>query len=813
MSKEFAIFPVRFYPFPMTEKEHVGVSRPFSLKAFEQTVGIVAVPQRIFNANEIKGENDLLKVGVLIEEWKKTKEDNNSWWVRLSFGAPVEFKRIWFDETAGCFKGEGEIIHLYPSISDEPDFTLIHACQQILGYFANNDFFDLIPTLRALIQKAYSWTKSTHPISFSSKPEDQERIVKIIVSILETGEVSFYLLPDEYKKMLTARTVKDFVLAVWEFVQKLDKRIEDLKKIRNQADEIVAKHSRIAYLTSLREAINAELKEITQTTGDPEVDELLRTIEENPNLPADLKAKLREELEAIAGPTQNPERPITVRHVQFVLSLPWGKFVEPNTNFDEIRRSLEDSHYGLNDVKERILEYIALYTHLKRPPKGNILCFIGPPGTGKTSMAAAIAEALKLPFCRISLGSVSDEAEIKGHRRTYIGAMPGRIAAALAQIKALNGIIFLDEIDKMGVSYKGRPDAALLDVLDPDRNFEFLDHYVDYPIDLSNVLFICGANVQENINPILADRMEFIHFSGYIYPEKFQIAKYYLVPKIKKNWEIDDIQITDEAISYAVKTWGRWEMGVREVKRQLESAFRKALGLGEKRITAKFLREHFPPPTPTVEWQNEYVNKVGYVPVAAVNRSGEGTICWLEIHKVKFEGETKGWNLEIIGSADESMKESAKSAFLWCYHHIPEIQSSQYKWIIYLPSVSIPRQGPSASLAIAVGIICTHLNRPIGKPVAMTGELSASGKILPVGGIPSKVIAAENAGMEEIFIPAANKSEFDFWLKKRKMSLKIKVTPVETIDEVLKKLGIEIAIVKNSQTQGNSPLAKLLAEG
>jgi ATP-dependent Lon protease len=810
----FAVFPVKFFAFPLTEKENIGVSRTFSINALQQkNYDIIAVPQKRFDMAEIKGEEDLLKVGALVDNWKKLQEEKGIWRVGISFNAAVKIDRVWFDNDLSCFLGEGEPIHLSPSI-EEADFFLAEACKYIFGYFSASEFFHLAPTLQAVIQKTYSWLRNTHPSAISQDPAIQWKITTTLLNILDTGDICYFMLHQDYGRILLSQNFKELIMNTLDFVRQLEQRVQDRKKVEERASELASKQQRVAYLSFLRDAINEELKEITKTTGDSEIDEILSQIEGNPNLPEDLKKKLAEELETVAGPATNPERPITIRHVQFVLSLPWGKYVEPNTNFEEVKRALEKSHYGLNDVKERVLEYLALYTHLKRPPKGNILCFVGPPGTGKTSMAAAIAKALNLPFYRVSLGGISDEAEIKGHRRTYIGAMPGRIAVALSQIGALNGIIFLDEIDKLGISYKGRPDAALLDALDPDRNHDFIDHYVDYPIDLSNVLFICGANVQQNIDPILADRMEFVSFAGYIFPEKFQIAKYYIIPKLRESWQIPEetVNITDEAIVEIIKTWGRWESGVREVKRQIESAFRKALGLGEKKITAKFIKHHFQPPAPLVEWKSEYAQKVGYVPVIGINRSGEGIAFWVEIHKVKIDDDTKGWNIEIIGSADENMKDSAKSAFLWCLHHIPSFADNKYKWIIYLPSVSIPRGGPSASLSFAIGLICAHLNRPIGRLIAMTGEISASGKILPVGGIPAKVIAAENAGFEEILIPAANKDELSFWLKQRKLSLKIKVTPVETIEEALEKLDIKVPL--SASRQNLSPTAvKIETEG
>jgi ATP-dependent Lon protease len=289
--------------------------------------------------------------------------------------------------------------------------------------------------------------------------------------------------------------------------------------------------------------------------------------------------------------------------------------------------------------------------------------------------------------------------------------------------------------------------------------------------------------------------MEFIQFNGYLLPEKFQIVKHYLIPTIRKNWQIteEQVTITDDAISYIVKTWGRWEAGVREVKRQVESALRKALCFQEKRVTAKFIQRHFPPPVPLVEWKNEYAQRVGYIPVVGVNRSGEGVVFWVEIHKIdQATNNNSPWNIEIVGNADDSMRESIKSSFLWCRHHIPTFDNANTKWIVYLPSVSLPRGGPSASLAITVGLICTHLNRPIGRLVAMTGEISASGEILPVGGLPAKIVAAENAGLEEILIPAANKDEVDYWLKKSKLSHRIRITPVETIEEVLARLDIKL---------------------
>ena len=791
----FAILPIRFYPYPRTERDGIAVGRTISLNALQNPIGVALVPQRFFSAQEVKDGTDLLRRGVIVTTWEKVKEEKNIWWIKTSLGNAIQINEIWFDNEAQCFVGKGNLIPFSPYLSDKPDFALADACIQIFQFFNMSDFFELVPTLKAIIQKTYNQVRNKDPLTISSSEGLQQSLYHIIIEILQFDNVAYFMLPSDYESIVSTTNFRDFVMEVLNFVKALKIRIEEVKKVREEAEESAAKHQRLAFLSHLRDAINTEIKEISYTTGDSEADELLKEIQTNPNLPEQLKAKLREEVESVAGYTTNPERPIVLRHVRFVLSLPWGKYVEPNTNLSEVITTLENSHYGLFDAKERISEYLALYTHLKRPPKGNILCFIGPPGTGKTSMAAAVAEALKLPFYRVSLGGVSDEAEIKGHRRTYIGAMPGRIASALAQLKALNGIIFLDEIDKLGLSYRGRPDAALLDALDPDRNHDFFDHYVDYPIDLSNILFICGANVQENIDPILADRMEFIQFNGYLLPEKFQIVKHYLIPTIRKNWQITEehVTITDDAISYIIKTWGRWEAGIREVKRQVESALRKALCFQEKRVTARFIQRHFPPPVPLVEWKNEYAQRVGYIPVVGVNRSGEGVVFWVEIHKIdQATNNNSPWNIEIVGNADDSMRESIKSSFLWCRHHIPTFDNANTKWIVYLPSVSLPRGGPSASLAITVGLICTHLNRPIGRLVAMTGEISASGEILPVGGLPAKIVAAENAGLEEILIPAANKDEVDYWLRKSRLSHRIKITPVETIEEVLAHLDIKL---------------------
>lgn len=467
---------------------------------------------------------------------------------------------------------------------------------------------------------------------------------------------------------------------------------------------------------------------------------------------------------------------VTRNYLDWLTTLPWGVMSEENLDIDRATEILDADHYGMEDIKKRILEFIAV-SQLRGTTQGKILCFHGPPGVGKTSIARSIASALNREYFRFSVGGMTDVAEIKGHRRTYVGAMPGKLIQCLKKTKTENPLVLIDEVDKIGKGYQGDPSSALLELLDPEQNVNFLDHYLDVPVDLSKVLFICTANVIDTIPEPLRDRMEMIDMSGYVAEEKVAIAKQYLIPQAKKDCGLEDkhINITDEALAVLIRSYCR-ESGVRNLQKQIEKIVRKVTfkivrkELEFSEITAQNLNELLGKPIFTHDRMYESTPP-GVVMGLAWTAMG-GSALYIETAKRKLI-ETKSskkdapgdGSLELTGHLGDVMKESARIALTVARNFIRRsdddnnfLESSHIH--LHVPEGATPKDGPSAGVTIVTALLSLAKGTPIRQNVAMTGEVSLMGKVLPVGGIKEKTIAAKRSGVDCIILPEENKKDY-----------------------------------------------------
>ncbi|XP_059847498.1 lon protease homolog, mitochondrial isoform X1 [Hypanus sabinus] len=461
---------------------------------------------------------------------------------------------------------------------------------------------------------------------------------------------------------------------------------------------------------------------------------------------------------------------VTRNYLDWLTTMPWGKCSEENVDLKRAQEVLEEDHYGMEEVKKRILEFIAV-SQLRGTTQGKILCFYGPPGVGKTSIARSIARALNREYFRFSVGGMTDVAEIKGHRRTYVGAMPGKIIQCLKKTKTENPLVLIDEIDKIGRGYQGDPSSALLELLDPEQNFNFLDHYLDVPVDLSKVLFICTANVTETIPEPLRDRMEMINVSGYVAQEKLAIAERYLVPQAMNSCGLDKdkAQITPEALTILIKQYCR-ESGVRNLQKQVEKVFRKAaykiVHKETDRVVAtpENLHDFVGKPIFTVDRMYD-VTPSGVVMGLAWTAMGGSTLFIETSLRRPRDKESKDGSLEVTGQLGDVMKESAKIAYTFSRAFLmqkdPTNDFLTHSHIhLHVPEGATPKDGPSAGCTIVTALLSLAMDQPARQNLAMTGEVSLTGKILPVGGIKEKTIAARRAGVNCVILPMENKKDF-----------------------------------------------------
>jgi ATP-dependent Lon protease len=472
-----------------------------------------------------------------------------------------------------------------------------------------------------------------------------------------------------------------------------------------------------------------------------------------------------------------------------MVTLPWGKATKDNLDLIEANKILDEDHYGLEKIKERIVEYLAV-RKLKDKMKGPLLCFVGPPGVGKTSLGRSIARSLGRKFVRLSLGGVKDEAEIRGHRRTYVGSMPGRIIQGIHQAGSNNPVFMMDEVDKIGADYRGDPSSALLEVLDPEQNNSFRDHYLGVPFDLSNVMFICTANLTDTVQAAFLDRMEVIRLSGYTEDEKIEIAKRHIIPKQLEEHGItpEHLLFTDRALRTLINNYTR-EAGLRNVEREIAAICRKvARKVAEGATgTVKLLPASIPKYLGAPKILPEEILKkdeVGITTGLAWTATG-GDILFIEATAMKG----KGNRLTLTGSLGDVMKESAQAALSYARTHarqygIRDEFFANHELHIHVPEGAIPKDGPSAGITIATAMISVFTSRPVKRSVAMTGEITLRGNVLPIGGLKEKILAARRAGIDTIICPKLNKKELDEVAPHLKRGLKFHL--VDHIDEVLR---------------------------
>jgi ATP-dependent Lon protease len=534
-------------------------------------------------------------------------------------------------------------------------------------------------------------------------------------------------------------------------------------KIQSQVQSEMEDSQREYFLRQQLKAIQDELGE-----GDEQQAELkeLRDRAAEIALPEDARKAVDRELARLEKlPPAAAEYGVIRTYLEWIISLPWEATTEDDLDLEHARKVLDEDHYDLDKVKERILEYLAV-SKLKNDLSGPILCFVGPPGVGKTSLGHSIARTLGRKFIRISVGGVRDEAEIRGHRRTYIGAMPGTIIRALRDAESKNPVFLIDEIDKMGADFRGDPASAMLEVLDPEQHSSFRDHYLDLPFDLSKVLFICTANQLETIPSPLLDRMDVIHLSGYTEEEKFGIARKYLVPKQLEAHGLkrSKVTVTDKGLRLVIREYTR-EAGVRNLERQLAALFRKAArqfaeGHDERiRIDEKRVREWLGPRRFAGEVRKRTADP-GVATGLAVTAVG-GDVLFIEATAYPGDG-----RLKVTGQLGEVMQESAQAAHSWVRSHARQLGLDP-GWFeandvhVHIPAGAVPKDGPSAGITMAVAIVSVASGRPVSDDVAMTGEITLSGQVLAIGGVREKVLAAQRAGVHKVILPRENEPDLE----------------------------------------------------
>lgn len=570
-----------------------------------------------------------------------------------------------------------------------------------------------------------------------------------------------YLKPEQKQNLLEIFEPYERLEAINEILTKEIKVLEIENEISEMVKKQVSEFQKDYYLKEQLRAIQKELGEDESTEF--EVDEYLEKISAL-HMPKEVKEKAEKEVKKLLKiSSSSPDAGVIRTYVDWLIDLPWDKKTKDNTDLKKARKVLSEDHYGLEDVKERILEYLAV-KNINKNMKGPILCFVGPPGVGKTSIAKSIARAMNRKYVRISLGGVRDEAEIRGHRRTYIGAIPGRIISSIAKIKVNNPVFLLDEIDKLSGDYKGDPASALLEALDPEQNKTFTDHYIEAPFSLENVMFITTANSTSTIPEPLLDRMEVIEISGYTDIEKKQIAEKYLIKKqiAEHGLKENQVKISENAITEIIERYTR-ESGVRNLERNIGTLVRKAaVQIVEKKkksvtINSNNIINYLGIPKYDYDLAYEE-DQVGVVTGLAWTQVGGETL-FIEVNTMKGDGK-----LQLTGKLGDVMKESAMAALSYIKANAEkfDIEYTVFKETdihIHVPEGAIPKDGPSAGITMATAVISALTKRPVRNDVAMTGEITITGRVLPIGGLKEKLLAAKRAGIKKVILSTKNKPD------------------------------------------------------
>ena len=718
---------------------HFDISRDRSLKAVEESMQadqkIFLVTQRDVDVEEPM-QSDLYEMGIVAEIKQVVKLQNDV--VRILIDGKSRAKLVGFTRCEDFL--EAEICTYNTDLegvpSDVREAMLVGVRESFEKYAAvvgkvNKELFRQIEKYDD-IEKLIDFVTNNLPVSYAQKQkvlgtEDICDRYEVIVAIL--------------LKQINVAQIKN------DFQQKVKKKVD--------------KHQREYLLREQMSVIREELGE----NADSEADEFLKKTE-SLNAPEEVRQKLKKEIERYRNLSGSSSESVVARgYIETLLELPWNDMSTDNTDLDRAEKILNNDHYGLSDVKERVLEFLSV-RNLTNKGESPIICLVGPPGTGKTSIARSIAAALEKKYVRICLGGVRDEAEIRGHRKTYVGAMPGRIINALKTAGTANPLILLDEIDKVSSDYKGDTSAALLEVLDSEQNSRFRDHYVELPVDLSEVLFIATANSVSDIPKPLLDRMELIEVSSYTENEKFHIAKEHLVEKQKEKNGLkkDQLTITDSALRDVIRYYTR-EAGVRGLERTIGKICRKAARqiYQKNEESIKIKKNNI----------KDYLGNVKYMPEKRSDKADIGIVrglAWTSVGGVTLEVEVnvlpgKG-ELALTGKIGDVMKESAQAGLSYIrsisdkYDIKPEFYK-EHDIHIHIPEGAVPKDGPSAGITMATAMISAITKKPVRADIAMTGEITLRGRVLPIGGLKEKLLAAKNIGIKTVCIPKDNEKDLE----------------------------------------------------
>jgi len=740
---------------------HLDVGRTKSVQAIEEAMiqdrVIFLATQREAQTDE-PGEDDIFQIGTVAEVKQLLKLPGGTIRVLVEGLARAKARRF---------------------ISYEPYFQV--EVEQYPEEFRKNSEIEAL--MRSLVYQFEQYVKL-------SKRIPPETVVSV-VNLEEPGRLAdiiashLTLRIEEKQNILEAADIVTRLEKLCAIVAKELEIVELERKINIRVRKQMEKTQKEYYLREQMKAIQRELGEKDERMAEGE--ELREKIAEA-KFPKEVEEKALKEVDRLEKmPPMAAEAAVVRNYLDWLLSLPWNKSTRDRLDLKAAETILEEDHYGLKTVKERILEYLAI-RKLAKKMKGPIICFVGPPGVGKTSLGRSVARAMERKFIRMSLGGVRDEAEIRGHRRTYVGAMPGRIIQGIRQAGSKNPVFLLDEVDKMSMDFRGDPSAALLEVLDPEQNNTFSDHYIEVPFDLSNVMFITTANVQQNIPRPLLDRMEIIYLSGYTEEEKVQIAIRHLLPKQIKEHGLskDMMKMSENTIRKIIREYTR-ESGVRNLERQIAAICRKTareiVSDKTKKVNVTTMNLNHFLGTPRFRFGvAEQTDQVGVATGLAWTEVGGETLA-IEITVYKGNGK-----LTLTGKLGDVMKESAQASYSYIRSRARELGIDEDFYDkqdihIHIPEGAIPKDGPSAGITMASALASAITGRKIRHDLAMTGEITLRGRVLPVGGIKEKVLAAHRAGIKNLILPKDNKKDLDEITKKVKD--KMHFILVEHMDQVL----------------------------
>ncbi len=768
--KETVVFPESMTP--------LAIGQERSIRLIDDVVGgdrLLALVTVRDEDNETPAWDDIYEIGTAAVVHKMIRVPDGTLRILVQGIRRVRIERRVLDEPYLL----GEFVELPDEVEETPEVEAL--TRNVQSLFAR--IIGLVPYLPEELSLA------------AANVDDPSALCHLVASTLR-------LKTEEKQKLLELVNIEERLREVSLILNRELEVFELGTKIQSQVQSELEKGQREFFLRQQMKAIQEELGE-----GDPEQAEMaeLRERIEALELPEEVeKAAMRELSRLERLPSAAAEYGVIRTYLDWIATLPWGVTTEDNLDLERAREVLDADHYDLEKVKERIIEHLAV-SKLRNDPSGQILCFVGPPGVGKTSLGQSIAKTLERKFGRLSVGGVRDESEIRGHRRTYIGAMPGTIIRALRDAESMNPVILIDEIDKMGADYRGDPASAMLEVLDPEQNKTFRDHYLDLPFDLSKVLFICTANTTDTVPGPLLDRMDVISLSGYTEDEKLGIAQRYLTPKqIEQHGLSDDnIAVSDDALRLVIREYTR-EAGVRNLERRIADLCRKcarqvAEGYGEQiPVDEAKVREWLGPRKFSGEARRRTAD-AGVATGLAYTAAG-GDVLFIEAQAYPGKGK-----LTITGQLGEVMQESAQAALSWVRSHSEQLGLAD-DWFsvhdvhIHVPAGAVPKDGPSAGVTMATAIASLVRGLPVADDVGMTGELTLTGQVLPIGGVREKVLAAQRAGLKRVILPSENEHDLDELPEETREEMHF--TLADNIDDVF-----AVAFAANGAAAATTPAA------